>query len=148
MKPRNPVLKVEYPEMTESLNLQWLILNVKCLLPPGTWARQPSPETSGFGWSWLKQMGRRMAPWGEEDLFHLPQELWTVCAAEPDAGGLKYLTSQPSQYHHETQSCSYGDIFIFSQSAGLTVILIFATQLLSWRLANICFSQRWQIESL
>ena len=99
-----------------SLNLQWLILNVKCLLPPGTWARQPSPETSGFGWSWSKQMGRRMAPWGEEDL---PQELWSVCAAEPDVQvGLKYHTSQPSQYHRETQSCSYGDIFISHSQLG------------------------------
>ena len=71
------------------LNLQWLILNVKCLLAPGTWAQQPSPETSGFGWSWAKQMRWAMAPWGEEDLFHLPQELWSLCSRTRCAGGFK-----------------------------------------------------------
>ena len=71
------------------LNLQWLILNVKCLLAPGTWAQQPSPETSGFGWSWAKQMRWTMAPWGEEDLFYLPQELWSLCSRTRCAGGFK-----------------------------------------------------------
>jgi len=71
------------------LNLQWLILNVKCLLPPGTWAQQTSPETSGFGWSWAKQMRWTMAPWGEEDLFRLPQELWSLCSRTRCAGGFK-----------------------------------------------------------
>ena len=32
--------------------------------------------------------------------------------------GLKYQTSQPSQYHHETQLCSHGDIFISHSQLG------------------------------
>ena len=104
------------------LNLQWLILNVKCLLAPGTWAQQPSPETSGFGWSWAKQNGKKNAPWGEEDL---PQELWTVCAAVPDAGGFKVsdlstLTIPP--WDSVVFSWQY---FHFSQSAGSTVEISF-----------------------
>ena len=43
----------------------------------------------------------------------MPQELWTVCAAELDVQvGLKYQTSQLSQYHREIQLRSHGDILI------------------------------------
>ena len=54
-----------------------LILTVHFFLAIGMWAWHHLPQPSEC-WGWSRK-----------GLFHLPQELWVVCAAEPDVGEIK-----------------------------------------------------------
>ena len=97
-------LIVEYPEMMYSL-LQTSVALI--LLALGMWAWHHFPQLSESRWSWSKEMSRTVTPWGE-DLFHLPQEKWVVCVAEPDAGEFKGLDLQaPSWSHLQSAVCQY-----------------------------------------
>ena len=86
-------LIVEYPEMMYSLLQTSVTLILQFFLALGMWAWHHFPQLSESRWSWSKETSRTVAPWGE-DPFHLPQEMWVVCVAEPDAGEFKGLDLQ------------------------------------------------------